>query len=190
MDKTIWDTKKKRRKLSFKSITIFIYGMYCTIYCIGRTNVYNFYKYYYIFLIFIISFGLQAEKIINFFFIFFSFRLPFVNKVHHGTEYFLKKNKIKTLNNILLNETLNTEKCLLFESCLAIAWNTFTIKNWNRNRNEAKRTEIINEAIYNYLTFGSCAVVVPVLQSIFSMSEDILPLIISVWCILFYPNWY
>lgn len=34
-----------------------------------------------------------------------------------------------------------------------------------------------------YLTFGSCAVVVPMLQSIFSMSEDILPLIMSFCCI-------
>lgn len=35
----------------------------------------------------------------------------------------------------------------------------------------------------HYLTFGSCAVVVPMLQSMFSMSEDIFPLIMSFCCI-------
>lgn len=39
-------------------------------------------------------------------------------------------------------------------------------------------------AIWTYLTFGNCAVVVPIFHSIFSISDDILPLTISLlWCI-------
>lgn len=41
-----------------------------------------------------------------------------------------------------------------------------------------------------HLTFGSCAVVVPVLQSMFSMSDDIFPLIMSFCCILSPSGWF
>lgn len=43
----------------------------------------------------------------------------------------------------------------------------------------------LNRFIGTYLTFGNCAAVVPIFHSTFSISDDILPLIMSLlWCIL------
>lgn len=57
-------------------------------------------------------------------------------------------------------------------------WMTFNMIKLDLNHNFC--------TVYNtYLTFGNCAAVVPMLHSMFSISDDILPLIISLlWCIL------